>query len=464
MNARDAYDRNAKATLPRRRRWPKVLAILAGLAVVFLIVVAHYLQPARLTALVLQRVSETLKLDLRTSGPGSYAWRPEPRLVLPGLSASVPGTNAPFFRSGQIELAVPWSTLRGRGSEISSIVMKSPDIDLPALQRWLASRPPSTTPFKLPRLTRGLRVENGLLRGAGWRIEKLDLVLPSLADGRPATLDASGNFVRGVMPSKFALSIVSTPAGQGRGLRVDKARIVLKADGELPSLTASGSMLAVNGVALDLAGKLQNMPATWSAYVDRAYAQPGDTPFSIALTSAQSTPQPANGSVPASAEAQNLQLRRFTFGDPARQPTLVLTGEAATLAAPEGNALAAGLRGQFSRWPSAWPALPEPLASSPAPIAFDATYRGPRNFSAPIAFNATRAATQLHGQFRIADIKAWLANKIGTLIPPIDAHMQTPTLEVGGMHLQGVQIDIHDDATPVSAPARTKPSGSASRL
>ena len=473
MSARDAgMHGTARPALQRRRRWPVVLAVIAGLVLILILAIAHFLQPAQLTALVLSRASSALKLDLRTSGPGSFALRPEPRLVLPGLSASAPGAAAPFFRSGQVELALPWSTLRGGDLVISRIVLKSPDLDLPALQRWLATRPPSTTPFKLPRLTNGLDIEDGLLRGDGWRIEHLAATLPSLADGKPTALDASGNLLRGVLASQFKLKLAATPAGQGRGLRIDHARIALKSDGELPSFTASGSMTAGSTVsadafALDLAGALQSLPAGWAASIDSSYVH-GDTPFSIVLIG---TLPPKPNTVPtASAGAispSEMQLRRFIVGDPSRQPVLTLTGEVATQTASAGAAVDATLRGQFSRWPNAWPVLPDPLTANSAPLVFDAAYRGPRDLSAPILYNAQRADTRLHGQFRIADIGAWIASKFAALLPPIEAQLSTPRLDIGVLHLQGVQMEIRDDAaTPaIAAPApSSKPAGAARLL
>ena len=457
MSARDTVIRGPRGTspnLPRRRRWRVVLAIIAGLLLIVILVIAHYLQPAQLTALVLDRASRALKLDLHTSGPGSYAWRPEPRLVLPGLSASVPGSVAPFFRSGQVELALPWSTLRGGDPVITRIVLKSPDLDLPALQHWLATRPPSTTPFKLPRLTKGLGIEDCLLRGDGWRIEHFDAALPMLTDGKPTTLDASGNLLRGVMSSKFKLVLAATPTGQGRGLRIEHARIALKADGELPSLTADGSMRATDAFALDLAGKLQSLPAGWAASIDSSYVH-GDTPFSIALNATLPAPKPAANAMQNPPLPQNVQLRKFSLGDPSRQPVLTLAGAMATQT-PDGPAIDAALRGQFSRWPNAWPALPDALAAIPAPLIFDAAYRGPKDFSAPIAYNAKRADSELHGQFRIADIKDWIASKFAVLLPPIEAKLSTPRIDMGGMQLQGVQVEIHDDVAPPTTTSKPR--------
>ncbi len=433
----------------RRRRWPRILGIFAALLVVGAIVATYFLQPARLTALILARASSALHLDLHTTGPGSYALRPEPRLVLPGLSASVPGAAAPFFHSGQVELALPWATLRGRSTEISSIVLKSPDLDMAAMQTWLQTQPPSAAPFKFPSLTRGLHVDDGTLRGTGWRIEHLDVELPSLADGKPMALDVDGNLLRGANASKFAFTMAATPAGVGQGLRIDDARIALKADGELPSLTATGSLLSADTFALDLAGTLQRIPRQWSASIDSAYTRPGDTPFTIGIAHTAPT---AAGIV--AGEKQTLRLR-LALGDAKRQPTIALSGTASS-----GVDLEAALHGQLSRWPDAWPGLPATSASNAAPIVFDANYRGSFFLSAPITFDVKLGDTALQGQFRIADVSAWIKRKFDGLLPPIEATLSAPQIEIGGMQLHGVRMEIRGDAatpSPAATPAAVTP-------
>ena len=439
--ATEATERKPK----RRRRWPRLLIVFAALFVAGIAVIAHYLQPAQLTALILARASDTLHLELHTTGPGSYALRPEPRLVLPGLSANVPGANAPFFRSGQVELALPWDTLRGRSTDISSIVMKSPDIDLPALQAWLATQPPSTKPFKLPTLTRGLRIKDGLLRSTHWQIEHLDAALPSLADGKPAALDANGAFVRDAIASKFGLRIAATPSGAGSGMRIDTARIALKADGELPSLTATGSMIANDNFALDLRGAMQRVPKRWSDAIDASYAKPGDTPFSIVVGDGISIPTAGNA-MPAADAQHGLQMQ-FALGDAKRQPALTLNGK--LMSAMD---LDATLQGQLSRWPDAWPGLPLALTANAAPIVFNANYQGSIFLTEPITFEVKRADASLQGRFLIADVRTWIKQKASdAFLPPVEATLRAPQIDIGGMQLRGVQMDIHDDAPPQPA-------------
>ena len=453
MSAHGAGSLSFSCQPQKRRRWLlRWLGAFAALAIVGAIMAVYLLQPAQLTALVLDRASIALKLELHASGPGSYALRPEPRLVLPGLTATIPGESKPFFRSTQVEFALPWATLRGRSADISSIVLKSPDLDVPGLQRWLATQPPRTTPFKLPTLTRGLQVDDGLLRGTNWRIANLDAAMPSLADNAPNRLDASGVLQHGANASKFTLALASTPAGIDQGLRIDNARLVLTADGELPSLTANGSLRAGDDFALDLAGAMQHVPATWSDSVDSSYAKPGGIPFAIVASDGAPATNPGDTAATAStAHVLKLQLK---LGDANRQPALTFNAEASN-----GETLEADVHGQLSRWPDAWPGLPVAIAANADPIVFNAKYQGSIFLIDPVVFDATRAGTGLKGKFRIADLRAWIDRKYDPLLPPVEATLNTPQFDIDGVQLRGVQLELRDDPAP--SPPVVKPASAA---
>ncbi|HEY2345937.1 MAG TPA: hypothetical protein VGH80_08635 [Xanthomonadaceae bacterium] len=433
----------------RRWRWSRRRVAFFAIVLAAALVVTHYLQPAQLTALILARASGSLHLDLRTSGPGSYALRPEPRLVLPGFTATIPGNATPFFRSGQVELALPWNTLRGKGSDISSVVLKSPDIDVQGLRNWLAAQPPSTRPFKLPTLTRGLSVSDGSLHGANWKIEHLDFATPTLADGKAATLDVSGDFTRASTSSHFAAHATATAAGAGQGLRVDDLDLSLKADGELPSLVVAGHALASDTLDLDLRGSLQRVPASWSSLSDSAFAQPGDTPFAIAIAHKPAT---TVAGIPV-ADPQSGWRLRLSLGDAKRQPTLSLQAQ------ENGEAfIDASLTAQLSRWPDAWPGLPATFASTAVPLVFAADYHGPLFPPGPLAFSLKRGDTALQGNASIADLRTWARGGFASVLPPVQATLDAPALDVGGVQLRGVHAEVRDDDAPTqpeSAPAST---------
>ncbi len=433
---------------PRRSRWKKILIAFAMFAIGLLLAAWYMLQPERLTALVLDRAGRMFQVELHTSGPGSYALRPEPRLVLPGLSATVPGERSPFFRSQRVELALPWATLRGKSTDISSVVMKSPDVDLAGTRRWLAILPPRTTPLKLPTLTRGMQIEDGVLRGSDWRVEHLNASLPALADAKPATLDARGDFVRGADVSKFRGTLASTPAGWGLGLRVDAARIVLTADGAIPSLTANGELRAADSFVVDLHGTLQRIPPQWAVAIDSSYAGSRDTPFSIATGNEPAAPDPASA-LPLGPARRHMHLH-VEIGDPKRQPALLLDGQADRNELLEGK-----LHGEVSRWPDAWPALPAALSAGTSALDFKASYHGTTLLESPVAFDIKRADAVLQGSARIADLRAWMHDTHASALPPIEATLSLPQIEASGVQLRGVRMQIRDDdapAKPVRAP------------
>ena len=64
---------------PRARRWSKVAAVVAVVALLLAWLVNRQLEPERLTRTVLDRAGAQLQLDLRFDGRPEYALRPEPR-------------------------------------------------------------------------------------------------------------------------------------------------------------------------------------------------------------------------------------------------------------------------------------------------------------------------------------------------------------------------------------------------
>ncbi len=419
-----------------RRRPQRLLAFTVILATV-VAGIAYFLQPAQLTALILTRASHDLKLELHTSGPGSYALRPEPRLVLPGLSARVPGAAEPFFRSGQVELALPWRTLRGSSSDVSRIVLKAPELDLQGLDAWLARQPPSKAPFKLPTLTDGLQATDAIVRGKDWSLRDLQISLPALGDGKALALDARGRWQRATATSAFDLQArASRAAGTSQGLRLDGLQLASKADGELPSLTASGHLLVADTLDLALRGNLQSVPRQWAALTDSSLAKSSDTPFSISLRH-----RPAE--IPVASDATTGWQLALNLGDGKHQPLLTLKAKAS------GELLIdAKLSAQLSRWPDAWPALPDGLAGASEPLRFTASYHGPIYPRLPVEFALTRGAARLAGEAPIAELRAWLRHPNSAILPPLQATLATPAIDLGPVQLRGVRAELVDDPPP----------------
>src|SRR5690606_33772026 len=94
----------------------------------------------------------------------------------------------------RILVALPWSTIRSLGDtlDLARLEIDAPTLDVPALQHWLASRPPSET--RLPTLSDGLQVRAGRVDGDGWRIEALALAIPRLHPDQPLRAQAQGRY------------------------------------------------------------------------------------------------------------------------------------------------------------------------------------------------------------------------------------------------------------------------------
>src|SRR5690606_998045 len=182
---------------PRRRRVflyiasvLLVLGLLAGLAL-------HYaMQPQRATRFLLERVGAALGLEITATGRAEYRLRGTPTLLLRDVVAREPGAATPLLRADRIFLSLPWSTLRARGTvlEATRIELDAPILDLPALQHWLAQRPPSPTPVRMPVLSAGALVRDGVVIGDGWRLENLQAEVPSFAPGVASRLALKGTY------------------------------------------------------------------------------------------------------------------------------------------------------------------------------------------------------------------------------------------------------------------------------
>ena len=177
------------ATPPRARRklWTLALPILLLLLAAWWI--NRQLEPNRLTATVLQQAGASLQLDLRFQGKPQYALKPEPRLLIPNFSVRAPDGKV-FLFAGRAEISLPWSTITGDEPVITRVELDRPILNLPGLRSWLASRP--KVPFKLPVLSKGMRVVEGTLKDQGFSVTGLALELPRMKTGEPLHVLADG--------------------------------------------------------------------------------------------------------------------------------------------------------------------------------------------------------------------------------------------------------------------------------
>lgn len=376
----------ATAKPARRRRWPFVLAILAVLLATGAWWVNRQLEPNRLTALVLERLGTSLGLELTINGTPEYALRPEPRLVLPHLTVRQPGAAAPLLTAARAEVSLPWDTITGGESlVITRIALERPALDLAALSDWQASRPPA--PFELPTLTDGLHVKDGSVVGESWRLEALQLELPELRSGKPVRAAATGRFSQAATAVDFDITANLATAG-------------LASDYEF----AGKGQLRSDGL---------------------------DVPWVLATT----------GRFDAGDSAMRLNVSNLVLTSRSPLPNLDASGSVVF-----AEAVSASFKGTVKEWPEGWPVLPAPMSASTSPLAYTLVYQGADDFSAPLALTVLRDQTSFEGRFVVADVTTWVNAAAAAPLPPLVGTLSTPSVEIAGATLEGVRIQIEEDA------------------
>jgi len=380
----------------RRRRWPWLLGVVALLGAGAIWINAQ-LEPQRLAATVLGKAGEALQLRLAFSGTPDYAFRPEPRLVLPGFSATTLD-GALLMSARRVEVSLPWSTITGGEPVITRVQLDAPLLDLPVLRRWLASRPP--TPFRLPTLSRGIAVSDGEVRDVSWSLRALSLELPHLQTGHPANLHAQARYLSGSTALPFTLDALAATPGLASPLEL-KLQLQLDA-GKQPE----GAPAAPNPLAISLHG-------------DYAWADPVFTLVADKLALVARSPIPSfegNGRIEW-AHSVNLSFEAV-----------------------------------LSRWPQTWPKLPGKLANAGDKLPVHLVYRGKSDFSDAMQLSAAREGSQFEASFRLPEMQRWLAADAASPLPPLQGSLKTPALEFDGVELQGVEVEISESAGVDSAP------------
>lgn len=418
------------APAPRpRKRWRRALLAFAILLLLLSLATTWLLQPEQLVPLILDRTGKALGLEITADGDAEARLRGQPQLIVRNIVAREPGAKTPILRAGRVLLALPWSSLRSGGKDptVERIELDAPVLDVPALQAWLAKRPPGED-TTIPRITGGLRVVEGRIDNDGWRIEDIDVRLPSLHPQRPANARIRGRYVdaqAGAATTKipFDLAVALTRPANGAGVAV-VGTLAIERDGwRLPAtVTLSGPLhLGDDDITIT--------PAKLGA---SARYESGDTrlPFSLGL----------HGPL------------RFDEGTWVLAPVgVALRGDAPVPNFDAHGALALGRRlvieldGALPQWPASWPALPVPVSNSTSPLPFALRYTGRSDLSDVAGLRLQRDATGFDGRFRLYDVLAWIDQAGGSPLPPLDGRLHSPELEMSGAVLEGVDIVIDDD-------------------
>jgi hypothetical protein len=406
----------------RARIWLIVLVILA----ILLALSARWIaQPDRIAAMILSRTGTALGLEITASGASEYRLLGTPMLAVRDVVAKQLGAATPLLRAKRIYLTLPWSTIRAGGADLTvkRVELEAPQLDIAALQRWLATRPPSET--KIPTLTEGLRIVDGRVIGDGWTVQAFDLDLPTLYPDRRVRAQARGRVDVGTTRLPFDVHIALTKPAIGAGLGLSGQVSVESGDWKLPMKPVLGGRLhsGTDGIGLDR----MKLSAT-ARYV----SGDSDLPFVFGIAGPLRYRETVLSIAPAGG---------VVHGD-GPIPTLNAHGRIAF-----ADALSLQLAGRLAAWPEAWPALPAPIGASASPLPFALDYVGKADFSDTASLRLQRDETRFSGRFRAPEIMAWIdAGTNVSPLPPLDGSVTTPAMEVSGAQLQGIEVVIDDPA------------------
>ena len=414
----------------------KRLALLFGAGLVLLLLLALtlrlLLQPERVAGFVLDSLGKSLGLELTATGTSEYRLRGTPMLVVRDVVAREPGAATPLLRAQRVYVSVPWSTVRSRGEtlDITRIELDAPVLDLPALQHWLASRPPGET--RMPTLADGLHLKDGRVAGDGWSVDGLVISLPRLHPGQRIDARAAGRYRTYALSLQFDVAMAMTKPANDAGFAIVGPVTASSGQWRLPARLKLSAPLHFGDDGI----RSSRLRASASG---RYEASGTRLPFVLAITSP-------------------LQFREGTLAlAPAR---IALRGEGVVPVLDASGAVAYGKRlllrldGRLADWPGAWPALPPPIGASDSPLPFALDYLGRGDFSDVAALRLQRDDTRFDARLRVPDISAWISGAAdGSPLPPLSGHLATPRIDISGAQLEGVEVDFDEPSLPADKDA-----------
>ena len=310
------------------RRALRIGVVLVFLVVAFLGSSPWWFNASRVAALVLSQATTSTGLQWKIVGRPELRWKPMPWLALPKLSV-IDAQGAALFISESVEVAVPWSTLRGQGVAIDAVEMDAPIIDVDAVRRWLNTRPESAD-SPLPTLSH-LSIRNGQLKSTEWSLDALSLQLFQLFEGQEARLEAEGVLALGEARNTFSLSAYATPRGTQKLLRFENIRLALNSDGDLPKVDAQGSLQLGPSWALEMKGNMSQWPNAWGELPQPIASSDAPFAFIASQAGADALTAPVSLSLLRNDLSANLRFQpdhlQAWANSAQREPTPPLTGK-----------------------------------------------------------------------------------------------------------------------------------------
>lgn len=145
----------------RWRRRLKIAAVLLVLLGLGLFAAVRYLaRPERVAVLLAEQARDRLGLTLNFQGEPRYRLWPQLHLQLQQAQLALPGEATPLLTLQQLDVSLPWSSLRDSRLVIEQLRLQQPQLQLTALQHWLDQ--PSEA--ALPDLSLHLLIEGGEVR------------------------------------------------------------------------------------------------------------------------------------------------------------------------------------------------------------------------------------------------------------------------------------------------------------
>ena len=425
---------------PSRRTTRLAVALLA-LGLLILLALRFALDPQRATGFLLTRIGNAMGLEISATGVAEYRLRGTPTLVLRDVIAREPGAAMALLRADRIFLSLPWSTLRARGAVLvaTRIELDAPALDLPALQHWLATRPPSEK--RLPTLEEGLRIRDGSIHNDDWDIDGIQVELPLLAPEAPLHARLRGRYLDPplAIPVDLNVAIVRPAAlieSTSTGFAAAGTIVVQRgSDWRLPATVRLSGPLALGDDELRITPARLGAVATYEAGATRL-------PFSLGIHGPLLFDEAVWLLAPA-----NVVLHGRDDPDTELVPALDARGNLAL-----GRRLVLRLHGELATWPAAWPALPEPLASSRSRLPFALDYTGSPDLTGITALRLRRDAADFDARFRIQDVQAWMVRDATNPLPPLEGSVRAPRLDIAGARLEGVEIEIDEPGIPDAGP------------
>ncbi len=420
--------RDRRAMKPAAR----IALLLLAAALLGLLVLRWLLQPEQAGEVLLRQAGDALGLQIDAASV-DYRLRGTPELVLRDVTARQPGQQDALLAAGRVFISLPWSTIRARGADLTArrIELDAPVLDVPALQRWLATRPKAEE-TRIPVLSDGLKVTEGRIKNDSWSVDGLELELPSLHPERPLRAHVRGRYLDPPIriPANLAITVAHPRralAGAPTGIAAAGTLALAGADWRVPmQVILSGPLrlgrdsVVVRPVKLGIAA--------------RYLSSGSQLAFRLGL----------HGPM-----AFNNATWRFV------PVSVVLDGDGAIPDARARGSLSIGrqlrlhLDGRIARWPQAWPTLPAPLAGDTRPMDFALDYRGRIAFQDLASLELRRDATRFDARFHLPAVREWTSRMdSGSPLPPLDGRLTTPLLQIAGAQLEGVEIEIDDPAVP----------------